>query len=270
MGELHTANGLWSEEVYLLKFLSMFEIKNLVVTIDSKKILKGISLDIKPGELHAIMGPNGSGKSTTAYALAGHPNYQIESGDVLLNNQDVLEMSPDERAQAGVFLAFQYPVEVPGVKVDKFLYLSHQAIFGDKSKQEYPSLLAFRKHLVEVAESLEVDLKLIKRSLNENFSGGEKKRLEILQMAILQPKFAVLDETDSGLDIDAIKAVAAGVKKIQKQYKTSILVITHYQRILDYLEPDFIHVMKAGKIVESGGAELAEKLESKGYGGGDG
>lgn len=253
----------------------MLEIKDLHVSVEGKEILKGVSLKVKPGEIHAVMGPNGSGKSTLAYTLAGHPSYGVSHkpqatsdklGGVSLDGEDVLEMSPDERAQAGLFLAFQYPVEVPGVKVDKFLYLSHKARFGEESEKQFTSLLSFRKHLWKLADELEVNPDLLKRGLNEGFSGGEKKRLEILQMAVLEPKYAVLDETDSGLDIDAIKAVAKGVKKIVKKYNTGILVITHYQRILKYLHPDHVHVMKSGKIAESGGVEVVERLERKGYG----
>lgn len=241
-----------------------------------------------PGEIHAVMGPNGSGKSTLAYTLAGHPSYEVEKkkeilrqsgfthetriaqddklSGVYLDGENVLEMSPDERAQAGLFLAFQYPVEVFGVKVDKFLYLAHKARFGESATKKFPSLLSFRGHLLKLADELEVNPEMLKRGLNEGFSGGEKKRLEILQMAVLEPKYAILDETDSGLDIDAIKAVAHGVKKIVDKYQTGILIITHYQRILKYLKPDHVHVMIAGKIAESGGIEVVERLEKKGYG----
>lgn len=247
----------------------MLEIKNLQVVVANQNILDGLSLQIKPGEIHAIMGPNGSGKSTLAYTLAGHPSYQVGGGTVKLFHGDtvidVLSLSPDERAQAGLFLAFQYPVEVPGVKVDKFLRMAHQARFGEISQEKFPSQLRFRNHLLDLAKQLDVDPALLKRNLNEGFSGGEKKRLEILQMAVIEPEFAILDETDSGLDIDAIKTVAKGVKKIVQKYHTGIIVITHYQRILNYLKPDFVHVMKTGKIVESGGAELADKLEHTGY-----
>lgn len=252
----------------------MLEIRNLKVSIENKSILKGVSLQVRPGEIHAVMGPNGSGKSTLAYTLAGHPNYEVshkrqaasdKPGEVYLDGENVLEMSPDERAQAGLFLAFQYPVEVFGVKVDKFLYLAHKARFGQTASQQFPSLLSFRGHLLKLAQELEVNPDLLKRGLNEGFSGGEKKRLEILQMAVLEPKYAILDETDSGLDIDAIKAVAQGVKKIVDKYQTGILIITHYQRILKYLKPDHVHVMIKGKITESGGSEVVERLEEKGY-----
>lgn len=248
----------------------MLQIKNLKVSVEDKEVLKGVSLEVNPGEIHAIMGPNGSGKSTTAYTLAGHPAYEVlglrvQGTRVSLEGEDLLDMSPDERAQAGLFLAFQYPVEVPGVKVDKFLRMAHQARFGEESEKEYPTLISFRKHLLKLAKELEVNPDLLKRGLNEGFSGGEKKRLEILQMAVLEPKYAVLDETDSGLDIDAIKAVAKGIKKIVKKYNTGIMVITHYQRILKYLKPDFVHVFVDGKIKQSGGKELAKELEKSGY-----
>jgi Fe-S cluster assembly ATP-binding protein len=241
------------------------QIKNLQVNIDGQQVLKGIDIEVKPGEVHALMGPNGSGKSTTAKTLAGHPDYEVEGGSVLLNGEDILELSPDERAQLGLFLAFQYPVEIPGVKVSNFLRHAHQARFEDEPKKQFEKVLAFRKHLEALAEKFQVKQSLLKRGLNEGFSGGEKKRLEILQMAVLEPQFAILDETDSGLDIDAIKIVAQGVRKIVDEHKTGALVITHYQRILDYLKPDFVHVMVNGKIVESGGPELVAKLEKEGY-----
>lgn len=246
-------------------------IKNLHVSVSDRQnnkkteILRGIDLEIKPGEIHAVMGPNGSGKSTLAYTLAGHPFYSITSGKVLVDGEDLAEKSPDERAVAGLFLAFQYPVEVAGVKVQNFLRLAYNARFAQQPEKMFPTVLAFRKHLEELAKELKVHPDLLKRGLNEGFSGGEKKRLEILQMAVLEPKYAVLDETDSGLDVDAMKAVAAGVKNIIQKYNTGVIVITHYQRILKYLQPDFVHVMKAGKIVQNGGRELAEKLETEGY-----
>lgn len=245
--------------------MSQLSISNLQVAVQDNEILKGISLDIKPGEIHAVMGPNGSGKSTLAYTLAGHPNYEVSGGEVTLDGQAVLDMSPDERSQAGLFLAFQYPIEIPGVKVQNFLRLAYQARFGEESSKKFKSALAFRQHLGKLADELKVKKELLKRGLNEGFSGGEKKRLEILQMAVLEPSFAILDETDSGLDVDAIKAVAEGVKKIVKKYNTGILVITHYQRILKYLEPDFVHVLVDGKITKSGDKSLAETLENEGY-----
>lgn len=244
---------------------NQLEITNLHVAIDDKPIVNGISLTIKPGEIHAIMGPNGSGKSTLAYTLAGHPNYTVTDGQVTLNGVDILALSPDQRSQAGLFLAFQYPIEIPGVKVQNFLRLAYQARFGEDAQRIFASALAFRQHLEGLADELDVKKDLLKRGLNEGFSGGEKKRLEILQMAVLEPQFAILDETDSGLDVDAIKAVAEGVKKIVQKYQTGVLVITHYQRILKYLEPDFVHVLVDGKIIKSGDKSLAETLENQGY-----
>jgi Fe-S cluster assembly ATP-binding protein len=249
---------------------SVLKISNLKVAIADKEILKGISLTVKPGEIHAIMGPNGSGKSTLAYTLAGHPDYEVlEPGaagsSVQLDGQELLELSPDERAQAGLFLAFQYPVEIPGVKVQNFLRHAYEARFAGIAERAFKSVLDFRKHLEALADEFQVKKSLLKRGLNEGFSGGEKKRLEILQMATLEPKYAILDETDSGLDIDAIKIVAAGVVKNVEKYNTGILIITHYQRILDYVKPDFVHVLVNGEIVESGGPELVAKLEKEGY-----
>ncbi len=244
---------------------SSLVINNLQTKIEDKEILKGISLEIKPGEVHAIMGPNGSGKSTLAYTLAGHPAYEVTGGTADLDGENVLEMSPDERSKAGLFLAFQYPIEIPGVKVQNFLRLAYEARFGDQPERKFASVLAFRKHLEELAAQLKVKKELLKRGLNEGFSGGEKKRLEILQMAVLEPKFAILDETDSGLDIDAIKAVAEGVNHIVKTYSTGVIVITHYQRILKFLQPTHVHVLKDGLITKSGGMELVEQLESEGY-----
>lgn len=244
---------------------STLHISQLKVNVVDKEILKGIDLTIKPGEIHAVMGPNGSGKSTLAYTLAGHPGYEVVGGDVQLDKQAVLDLAPDERSQAGLFLAFQYPIEIPGVKVQNFLRLAYQARFAHQPERKFASVLAFRKHLEALADELHVKKELLKRGLNEGFSGGEKKRLEILQMAVLEPKFAILDETDSGLDVDAIKAVAEGVKKVVDKYQTGILVITHYQRILKYLQPDYVHVLVNGSIVKSGGPELAEHLESSGY-----
>ncbi|GIK84300.1 MAG: ABC transporter ATP-binding protein [Patescibacteria group bacterium] len=240
-------------------------ISNLHVSIEDKQILNGISLTVKPGEVHAIMGPNGSGKSTTAATLAGHPEYTVTGGSVLLNGLELLELSPDERAQKGLFLAFQYPVEVPGVRVQNFLKLAYEARFADRPEKTFAKALDFRNHLKSLAEELDIDPLFLTRGLNEGFSGGEKKQLEILQMALLEPEFAILDETDSGLDIDAIKKVARGVSKIIKKYNTGVLVITHYKRILEYLKPDYVHVMVKGKIVKSGGEELVDTLEASGY-----
>lgn len=245
--------------------MSELNISKLRVKIDNKSILKGVDFIVNPGEVHAIMGPNGSGKSTLAYTLAGHPAYEITGGKVDLDKEDLLAMSPDERSQAGLFLAFQYPVEIPGVKVQNFLRQAYIARFKDQKDKQFDSVLAFRKHLEKLAQELKVKPELLKRGLNEGFSGGEKKRLEVLQMAVLEPKFAVLDETDSGLDIDAIKAVAQGIKQNIEKHDTGVLLITHYQRILDYIQPDFVHVMVEGKVVESGGKDLVKKLEKDGY-----
>ncbi len=241
------------------------KISDLQVSIEEKQILKGISLAVKPGEIHAVMGPNGSGKSTTAATLAGHPDYEVTGGSATINGEELLELSPDERSQKGLFLAFQYPVEIPGVRVQNFLKLAYEARFANKPEKLFKKALDFRKHLQALAEELDINSEFLNRGLNEGFSGGEKKQLEILQMAVLEPEFAILDETDSGLDIDAIKKVSAGVQKIIEKYNTGVLVITHYKRILEYLKPDFVHVMVTGKIVKSGGAELVDQLEASGY-----
>lgn len=237
----------------------LLTVENLKVNIDDKEILKGVDLKIGSGEVHALMGPNGTGKSTLAYALAGKNSYKVTSGSVTMEGENVLDMSPDERARKGMFLAFQYPSEVPGVTVDNFLRVAYNTV-----KKEELSIWEFRNLLKEKMEFLEIDKSFSGRYLNEGFSGGEKKRNEILQMAVLQPKLAILDETDSGLDIDALQIVAKGVNELRPE-DSSVLVITHYQRILRYIKPDFVHVMIAGKIVESGGGELAEKLEEQGY-----
>ncbi len=251
--------------------MSHLTINNLHVSVStpqlaqSAPILHGITLEIKSGEVHAVMGPNGSGKSTLAYSAAGHPFYQVTQGSIKLDGVDLIDKSPDERAALGLFLAFQYPTEVAGVKIQNFLRLAYNARFANQPQKLFPTVLGFRKHLEQLAEQLKIKPELLKRGLNEGFSGGEKKRLEILQMAVLEPKFALLDETDSGLDIDAIQAVAEGVNQIVKTHKTGILVITHYQRILNYLRPNFVHVMRAGKITQSGDFSLVEQLEKSGY-----
>ena len=224
------------------------------------EILKGVNLTIKSGETHAIMGPNGSGKSTLSYTIAGHPRYEITSGDILLDGESVLEMSVDERARAGLFLAMQYPVEIPGVSMSNFLRTSASAVRG-----EAPKLRTWVKEVREAMEDLKIDSKFSERSVNEGFSGGEKKRHEILQLDLLQPKFAVLDETDSGLDVDALRIVSEGINRYQEESNGGILMVTHYKRILNYVKPDFVHVFADGKIVTSGGPELADKLETEGY-----
>jgi len=237
----------------------LLTVDDLKVKIDGKQILNGVDLKVGTGEVHAIMGPNGTGKSTLAYALAGKASYEVTGGSITMEGNNLLEMTPDERARNGMFLAFQYPSEVPGVTVDNFLRVAYNAV-----KEEELSIWEFRNLLKEKMEFLKIDESFSGRYLNEGFSGGEKKRNEILQMAILQPKLAVLDETDSGLDIDALQIVAKGVNELLPE-DSSVLVITHYQRILRYIKPDFVHVMIDGKIVESGGGELAEKLEDQGY-----
>ncbi|QIX26783.1 Fe-S cluster assembly ATPase SufC [Nocardioides sp. JQ2195] len=244
--------------------MSTLEIKDLHVSVATedgdKEILKGVTLTIKDGETHAIMGPNGSGKSTLAYSIAGHPKYTVTSGSVLLDGEDVLEMSVDERARAGLFLAMQYPVEVPGVSVSNFLRTAKTAIDG-----EAPKLRHWVKDVNSTLEKLDLDASFATRSVNEGFSGGEKKRHEIAQLELLDPKVAVLDETDSGLDIDALKIVSEGVNRFAEKKDKGVLLITHYTRILRYIKPDFVHVFVAGKVAESGGAELAEALEANGY-----
>ena len=241
----------------------LLEIKDLHAAIDGKEILKGLNLQINKGEVHAIMGPNGSGKSTLAKILAGHPSYEVTKGEVLYEGKDLLELEPDERAREGVFLAFQYPVEVPGVSNSQFLRLAYNEKMKHLAQEELDPL-EFNDYLTEKAKVVEMDKSFFKRSVNEGFSGGEKKRNEILQMAVLEPKLAVLDETDSGLDIDALRIVAEGVNKLRSA-DNAIILVTHYQRLLNYITPDFVHVLANGKIVKEGGKELALELEEKGY-----
>jgi len=244
--------------------MSVLEIKNLQVSVDTengaREILRGVDLTIKSGETHAIMGPNGSGKSTLAYSIAGHPKYSVTGGSVTLDGVDVLEMSVDERARAGLFLAMQYPVEVPGVSVSNFLRSAATAIRG-----EAPKVRTWVGEVKDAMSSLGMDPTFSERNVNEGFSGGEKKRHEILQMELLKPKIAILDETDSGLDVDALRIVSEGVNRIKAKSDVGIMLITHYTRILRYIKPDFVHVFAGGKIVEQGGAELADRLESEGY-----
>jgi Fe-S cluster assembly ATP-binding protein len=245
--------------------MSDLEIRNLHGGIDNKEILKGVDLTIKKGEVHALMGPNGTGKSTLAYILMGHPSYQYTQGEVLFKDRNILELAPDERSQMGLFLAFQYPVAIPGVSVANFLRTALNA----RRKAENPEdkgipIPQFRRLLKEKMDLLKMDHSFAGRYLNEGFSGGEKKRAEILQMATLQPEMAILDETDSGLDIDALRIVSDGVNALRGP-ELGVLVITHYQRILNYIKPDFVHIMLDGRIVESGGADLALHLEEQGY-----
>jgi len=241
----------------------MLKINNLRAGIEDKEILRGIDLEVKPGEVHAIMGPNGSGKSTLSSVIAGNETYEVIAGDIDFQDESILELSPDERAHKGIFMSFQYPVEIPGVSTTNFI---KTAINAKRKAQGLDDLPAkdMLKMIREKSELLEMDRKFLSRSLNEGFSGGEKKRNEIFQMAMLEPKLAILDETDSGLDIDALKIVANGVNKLKSQ-DNAVIVITHYQRLLDYIVPDFVHVLHNGKIVKSGGKELAHELEDKGY-----
>lgn len=244
--------------------MSTLEIKDLHVSVDTedgaKEILKGVTLTIKDGETHAIMGPNGSGKSTLAYSIAGHPKYTITSGTVTIDGEDVLEMSVDERAKAGLFLAMQYPVEVPGVSVANFLRTAKTALDG-----EAPKLRTWVKDVNGALEQMNLDPAFSQRSVNEGFSGGEKKRHEIVQMDLLDPKVALLDEIDSGLDIDALKVVSEGINRFKEREGKGVLLITHYTRILRYVKPDFVHVFVNGRIAEEGGPELADQLEAEGY-----
>jgi Fe-S cluster assembly ATP-binding protein len=241
----------------------LLEVKDLHAGIDGKEILKGLNLEVNAGEVHAIMGPNGSGKSTLSKVLAGHPSYEVLSGSVTYDGEDLLELEPDERARAGVFMAFQYPVEVPGVSNSQFLRLAYNQKMQHMGGEELDPL-EFNDYLKEKAKIVDMDPAFFKRSVNEGFSGGEKKRNEILQMAVLAPKLAILDETDSGLDIDALRIVAEGVNKLRSE-DNAIILVTHYQRLLNYITPDFVHVLAGGKIVKEGGKELALELEEKGY-----
>ena len=245
--------------------MSTLEIKDLHVSVilddeTTKPILKGVNLTINSGEIHAIMGPNGSGKSTLASTIAGHPKYQVDSGQILLDGEDITEMSVDERARAGLFLAMQYPVEIPGVTMSNFLRSAKTAVDG-----QAPSLRTWTKDVKEAMKNLEIDPAFIARNVNEGFSGGEKKRHEVMQLDILKPKFAVMDETDSGLDVDALRIVSEGINSYQKETNGGILMITHYKRILNYVKPDFVHVFADGQVIKTGGAELADQLESDGY-----
>ena len=241
----------------------MLEVKNLHASIDDKEILRGVNLEVNPGEVHAIMGPNGSGKSTLSSVIAGKEEYVVTDGSVILDGEDLDELAPEERAHKGIFLSFQYPVEIPGVTVTNFIKTAINETRKAQGMEELPAKDMLKK-IREKADLLEIDRKFLSRSLNEGFSGGEKKRNEIFQMAMLEPKFAILDETDSGLDIDALKVVAKGVNTL-KSKDNAVVVITHYQRLLEYIVPDFVHVLHDGKIVKSGGKELALELEEKGY-----
>ena len=241
----------------------MLEIKNLHAKIEDKEILKGINLNVKAGEVHAIMGPNGSGKSTFASVIAGHEAYEVSEGEIFLNNEDLDDLAPEERAHKGIFLSFQYPVEIPGVTVTNFIKTAINETRKANGLVELPAKDMLKK-IRETAELLDIDRKFLSRSLNAGFSGGEKKRNEIFQMAMLEPKLAILDETDSGLDIDALKVVANGVNKLKSE-DNAVIIITHYQRLLEYIVPDFVHVLHDGKIVKSGDASLALELEEKGY-----
>jgi len=253
----------WLFQVCEDEDVALLEIKNLHVEVEDKKILKGLTLTIEKGQVAAIMGPNGSGKSTLAYVLAGRDNYHVTEGEVLLDGESILDMAPDERAAKGVFLAFQYPVEVPGVATMTFLRTALNAQRKHRNEPEF-STPQFLKLVRETSKHLNIDQEMLRRAVNVGFSGGEKKRNEILQMAVLQPRLAVLDETDSGLDIDALKVVADGVNRLRSPDR-SMIVITHYQRLLNYIVPDVVHVMAKGRVVKSGGKELALELEATGY-----
>ncbi|MDB5352476.1 MAG: FeS assembly ATPase SufC [Planctomycetota bacterium] len=245
----------------------VLQIDNLHASIDGKEILKGVTLTIRQGEVHALMGPNGSGKSTLSYALMGHPNYEVTEGTATIDGQDILTLEADERAKAGLFLAFQYPTSIPGVTVANFLRhaVSNVRNPDRKEGEDLIPMRDFRKELREQMDELGMDTEFARRYLNEGFSGGEKKRAEVLQLAMLRPAFAILDETDSGLDIDAVRVVSEGVNRVASKIGTGVLVITHYKRILEYIKPQFVHILLGGRIVESGGPELVDKLEAEGY-----
>ena len=241
----------------------MLEIKNLHAKVEDKDILRGINLSVNAGEVHAIMGPNGSGKSTLSAVIAGKEDYEVTEGEIFFNNEDLDDLAPEDRAHKGIFMSFQYPIEIPGVSVTNFIKTAINETRKANGKKDLPAKDMLKK-IRETAELLEIDRKFLSRSLNEGFSGGEKKRNEIFQLAMLEPQLAILDETDSGLDIDALKVVANGVNKL-KSKDNAVIIITHYQRLLDYIVPDFVHVLHNGKIVKSGGKELAHELEDKGY-----
>ena len=247
----------------MVKNLFMLKIENLHVSIDDKEILKGLSLDVKPGEIHAIMGPNGSGKSTLSSVIAGSEDYEVVKGNIFYNDENIEDLSAEERANKGIFMSFQYPVEIPGITVTNFIKTAINSNLKARGEKEMPAGDMLKK-IREKSKLLEIDSKFLSRSLNEGFSGGEKKRNEIFQMAMLEPSLAILDETDSGLDIDALKIVANGVNKL-KNDDNAIIIITHYQRLLDYILPDFVHVLQDGKITKSGNKSLALELEEKGY-----
>lgn len=247
--------------------MSTLEIKNLHAQVlpndengEPKEILKGVNLTINSGETHAVMGPNGSGKSTLSYVIAGHPKYEVTEGEILLDGANILEMEVDERARAGLFLAMQYPTEVPGVKMAQFMRSAVTAVRG-----EAPKLREWNKELTEAREKLSIDKSFAHRAVNEGFSGGEKKRHEVMQLDLLKPKFAIMDETDSGLDVDALRVVSEGINRFQEETNGGILMITHYKRILNYVKPDFVHVFANGQVIKTGGAELADQLEESGY-----
>lgn len=241
----------------------MLQIKNLHASVEDKEILKGINLEVKAGEVHAIMGPNGAGKSTLSSVIAGNENFEVTQGEIILEGEDLADLAPEERAHKGIFLSFQYPVEIPGVSVTNFMKTAINETRKANGLEDMPAN-EMLKLIKEKAELLEIDRKFLSRSLNEGFSGGEKKRNEIFQMAMLNPKIAILDETDSGLDIDALRIVSNGVNKLKSE-NNAVIVITHYQRLLEYIVPDFVHVLHDGKIVKTGGKELALELEEKGY-----